>query len=59
MNALIQRFSVITGFSLLILLLLFNAALTRQRIADTLVENQSFGSHTLNMSAIFSLRLNC
>ena len=53
MNALIQRFSVITGFSLLILLLLFNAALTRQRI-DTLVENQSWVAHTQHVRYLLS-----
>ena len=53
MNALIQRFSVITGFSLLILLLIFNAALTRQRIG-ILVENQSWVAHTQRVRYLLS-----
>ncbi len=45
MNAFIQRFSVITGFSLLALLLLLNAVVTRQRVF-VLVENQSWLVHS-------------
>ena len=45
MNALLQRFSVITGFSLLVLLLIGNAVVTRRRI-DGLIENQRWVVHT-------------
>lgn len=45
MNAFIQRFSVVTGFSLLVLLLIGNAVVTRRRIG-VLVENQGWVAHT-------------
>ena len=45
MNALLQRFSVITGFSLLVLLLIANAVVTRRRIG-VLVESQHWVAHT-------------
>lgn len=45
MNALVQRFNVITGFSLLAFLLILNAVVTRQRIA-VVVDNQSWVVHT-------------
>jgi len=45
MNAFLHRFSVITGFSLLVLLLIVNASITRQRIG-ALVGSQSWVAHT-------------
>ncbi len=45
MNALIQRFSVITGFSFLVALLVINAAVTRQRIA-VVVGSQHWLAHS-------------
>lgn len=45
MTAFIQRFSVVAGFSLLALLLLFNAAVTRQRVS-IVVGNQNWVVHT-------------
>ncbi len=48
MNALIQRFSVVTGFTLMVALLLLNAAVTRQRV-HLLDENQSWVAHTMQV----------
>jgi PAS domain S-box-containing protein len=48
MNAFIQRFSVLTGFSLMAVVLLVNAAITRQRIG-ALVGSQSWLAHTLQV----------
>jgi len=48
MNASIHRFSVITGFSLLIVLLVVNATITRQRIG-ALAGSQSWVAHTVQV----------
>ena len=48
MNAFIHRFSIFTGFSLLVALLIFNAAITRQRIT-ALVGAQSWVAHTVQV----------
>jgi CHASE3 domain sensor protein len=48
MNALVQRFSVITGFALLAFLLILNAVVTRQHIAVA-VDNQSWVVHTAHV----------
>jgi PAS domain S-box-containing protein len=41
MNALLQRFGIVTGFSALVILLIVNAAVTRKQVA-VLVDNQSW-----------------
>jgi PAS domain S-box-containing protein len=48
MNILIQRFSVITGFSLLIFLLIGNTVVTRRQLAAQ-VQNQVWVNHTLQV----------
>ena len=45
MNALLQRFSVISGFTLLVILLIANAAITRRQIG-VLVDNEGWVAHT-------------
>jgi PAS domain S-box-containing protein len=45
MNAMLQRFSVILGFSLLVILLLINAGLTKRQI-DVLVADEGWVEHT-------------
>jgi PAS domain S-box-containing protein len=48
MNALIQRFSVVTGFSLLIALLIGNAIVTRRQLGEQ-VHDQGWVTHTLQV----------
>lgn len=48
MNALLRRFSVVTGFSFLGVLLIVNAAMTRQRLS-AVVGSQSWVTHTADV----------
>ena len=45
MNALLQRFSVITGFSLLVILLIANTGITSHQIG-VLVDDEGWVAHT-------------